>query len=884
MRIFSQTLLLIALLLVAYHTSAQEVEMTGRCLDMKKQPIENVRIYCDKCTETVSYSNERGEYVLIAPQDDSVHVVFRIDDYEEERRFETAGRRTMRLREVVFSFQQEEIIDVNSQVNDPFVVPKLSTVDVRNLPRTQVEYLIALTTAAVSNNELSSNYNVRGGNYDENLVYVNGFLINRPFLTRSGQQEGLSFINSALVQDVRFSAGGFDAQYGDKLSSVLDITYRTPKTFHGSLMASLLGVEGHVEGTSGSRFNYMVGLRYRANGYLLNSLPAKGAYNPVFYDGQALLNYDITEKLLWSTIIHFSSNNYRFQPQTQQTDFGTANEAYRFNVYFEGQEQTRFQTGTVGTALKYKPSERVNLDFYGSVFRTDEREYFDILGQYYINELETDPSKEQYGDSIGVLGIGSYLNHARNRLQASLYSIYHNGRWTIVDKRFNRDSSGIISHDLLWGVKFRYDDINDVLSEWTYIDSAGYSVPQDVNDKVELFETIKSKTHLINQRYTGFLQLNSMWSKGKKNYVAEVKRRRTVNGEKETETYYDTVPVSYGRLALSTGVRFGYTSFNNEFYVTPRIALTYFPRKYLEQDGKIKRRDVRYRFATGLYYQPPLYREFRYFDGTIHPDVQAQKSLHVVGGMDYFFNMKNRDEPFKFSAEAYYKYMWDVNTYEIINVRTRYYANNDVVAYAAGLDFNLHGQFVKGVESFFKIGFLTTKENVLGDYYYDYYNAEGEKIIFGYSDDQTVTDSVRVNPGYIPRPTDQLLNIGVLFQDRMPGFESFSAQLGLQFNSALPYGPPDFVRYKDTLRLKSYFRVDLGLSYDLLYKSQRGLKEPGKFAKRFSSAVISFEVFNLLGINNILSKQWIQDVEGKYYAIPNYLTQRRFNLKLLVRF
>jgi len=296
---------------------------------------------------------------------------------------------------------------------------------------------------------------------------------------------------------------------------------------------------------------------------------------------------------------------------------------------------------------------------------------------------------------------------------------------------------------------------------------------------------------------------------------------------------------------------------------------------------QIKRRNVEYRLSTGLYYQPPFYREFRQFNGDLNLNVLAQKSLHVVAGTDVYFNMWEREDPFKFTGEIYYKYLWDINPYEIENVRTRYYANNNATGYAYGLDLNINGQFVDGIETFFKLGLLSTKEDILDDYYYDYYNEAGEKIIFGYSEDQTVVDSTLVEPGFIPRPTDQWVNFSTLIQDRMPGFESFSVQMGLQYGSRLPYGPPDFYRYKDTLRIKSYFRVDIGFSYDFLYKER---EKQTFWNKRFTDAILSFEVFNLLGVNNVMSKQWVQDVSGKYYSIPNYLTQRRFNLKLIVRF
>jgi hypothetical protein len=661
-----------------------------------------------------------------------------------------------------------------------------------------------------------------------------------------------------------------------------------------------------VEHDAGTRFNYLVGARYRSNGYLLNSLPTKGSYNPVFWDAQILTNYALNDKLTWSLLGHFSSNDYRFAPQTQQTDFGTAQEAYSFNVYFEGEEDTRFQTMMGGTALKWLPGKKTKLDFYATAFNTVEREYFDILGEYFINQLETDPSKEEYGDSIAVLGIGSYLNHARNTLNATIINVYHNGEH--IFKRNFRDAERLRfqSHVVKWGVNFQQDYFYDKLSEWRLIDSAGYSLPQSENDKVELFEVIKSEQNLQAQRYTGFLQFNSNWSNNKKNVVATAKKKyrmRRPDGTtyREKRHFTDTIYESPNRWLLSVGARSGYTTANSEFYLTPRATVRFFPRVYMVRDSSVVRRNVEIRLSTGLYYQPPFYREFRTFTGALNMDVKSQKSFHAVLGTDVYFDMWDREVPFKFTAEAYYKYLWDVNTYEIENVRTRYYANNLARGYAYGLDLNLNGQFIEGIESYFKVGLLHTKEDVIGDYYYEYYNAAGELIKPGISTDIDPVDSVRIEPGYIPRPTDQWINFGALIQDRMPKFESLSVQMGLQFGSWLPYGPPDYSRYKDTLRQKSYFRVDIGTSYDFLYKYRQKEMKLSKmtkdeaaasnlkvkrnfFTRTFTDAILSFEVFNLLGINNVLSKQWIQDVSGKYYSIPNYLTQRRFNLKLILRF
>lgn len=885
---------------ISFLSVSQNSKVMGKCVDKRGTPIPNVQVYSDRAKKKLIYTDDQGEYVLQYEDVDSAVVIYRTHKFQEQQIVYPDGKRT-RVKTIKFPFQQETEVVVQGVHEDPLHRPDLPTVELRKLPGSGgVEKYLVYTTAAVSNNELTTNYNVRGGSYAENLVYVNGFKVYRTFLTRSGQQEGMSFIHTALVESVNFSAGGFEAQYGDKMSSVLDVTYRRPKKFGGSVTASLLGAEAHVEQAVGSRFDYIIGARYNSNGYLLNALPTKGAYNPVFWDAQFLTNYALTENLTWSVLGHFSSKNYRYYPQTQQTDFGTANEAYSFNIYFEGGEQTRFQTMMGGTSLKWKATENTQLDLYATIFNTNEREYFDILGQYYINELETDPSKEEFGDSIAVLGVGEFLNHARNKLDATIINIYHNGEHSFKKGYVDNERLKFRSHAMLWGVNFQADRFNDRLSEWKYIDSAGYSLPQGNGDEITLFETIKGNLDLEAQRYTGFVQLNSLWSTNQKNKVVTVSKKykqRDENGKRQRVkyTYTDTIKESPARWSLNLGVRGGHTTSNGEYWATPRAVVRYYPRVYMVKNHQVVRRNVNFHFATGMYYQPPFYREFRTFNGDLNLNVLAQKSIHAVLGTDVYFDMWDREVPFKFSAEAYYKYLWDVNTYEIENVRLRYYADNNVHGYAYGLDMNIHGQFVEGIESFFKVGLLHTEEDVEGDSYEEYYNAEGEKIIFGYSEDQVVVDTVVVYPGYVPRPTDQWLNFGALIQDRMPKYESFSVQMGMQFGSRLPYGPPDFKRYKDTLRMKSYFRVDIGMSYDFLYKYRKNfvanqskskedqvpLKE-NFFTRNFRDAILSFEVFNLLGVNNVLSKQWVQDVSGKYYSIPNYLTQRRFNLKLIL--
>ena len=867
-------------LIVIQFAFGQNIRLSGICVGKKNIPIQGVSIEL-KTNEKVQrqVSDSTGTYSFIVRLGDTARITFIYDDFKEFKTIFIEKTDNIELSEVYFPvLPQREVIYVQTKT-DPFAIEKLPLIDFQKISGS-IEKALVLTTSATSNNELTNNYNVRGGNYDENLVYVNGFMIYRPFLTRSGQQEGMSFIHSSLVESVRFSAGGFDAQYGDRLSSVLDITYKTPKKFGASCLASLLGVEAHVEQEVSHRFNYLVGARYRSNGYFLNTLPTKGSYNPVFADAQLLTNYNLSENVTFSFLGHFSLNNYQFSPQTSETDFGTANEAYSFRIYFDGQEKTRFQTMLGGLALKWQASKRTKLDFYTSVFNTDEREYFDIQGQYYINELETDPSKEEYGDSIAVLGVGTFLNHARNRLNATILSVYHNGEHQLFSNFTDASNKTFKVSTLKWGVQFQQDYFTDVLSEWKMIDSAGYSLPQASPDQVELFETIKGNLSLTTFRLSGFTQWNTSWTHLKKNYKVRISKKIKKGDSKDVKTYESIIPESSSKFALAMGLRGGYAQVNNEPYLTPRISITYFPRSYMVKDERIIKRGMSYRFSSGLYYQPPFYREFRTFDGKLNLNTNAQKSIHFVAGADYFFNMWGREKPFKLTGELFYKYLWDVNPYEIENVRTRYFAENNAIAYAYGFDLNIHGEFVKGIESFFKLGILSTYEDLKNDSYKEYFNAKGEKIIFGYSEDQVVVDSATTYPGFIPRPTDQIFTFGALVQDQMPGLENFTVQMGLQYGSPLPYGPPDHDRYKDVLRMKSYFRVDLGLSYDFMNTKKQKVSF---WTKKFSDALVSFEVFNLLGIKNVLSKQWIQDVEGRYYSIPNYLTNRLFNLKLIVR-
>ena len=866
------------MLLNLWSTNAQLVKMNGKCVSKNNKGLQGVLVDVSTYKRNTFISDSLGNYSFIATKGDTLKIRYRYDGKIIRRETIVNGNNEQYLETIKFDVSTIGQITLIEEKKDPFEIEYLKPLDYRKITGS-VEKSLVYSTPATSNNELTSNYNVRGGNYDENLVYVNGFQVYRPFLTRSGQQEGMSFIHSSLVQSLQFSAGGFQANYGDRLSSVLDITYKSPDSLESGGIVSLLGVEGYIGHRVNHRFNYLIGSRYRSNGYLLNSLPTKGAYNPVFMDAQFLGTYALTEKLDLVMLGHYSSNNFRFRPETQKTDFGVANEAYTFMIYFEGEEQTKFETSMGGLALKYRPSKQLNLDFYSTLFYSDEKEYFDILGQYYINQLETDPSKEEFGDSIAVLGVGSFLNHGRNRLKVSIANVYHEG-----DFRFKplKTVKYLEQHQLKWGVNFQLDQFSDTLSEWKLLDSAGYSLPQGSPNEVELFETLKNRAQLTGTRTTAFLQWNIIRSNIKKQYILAIPYKKFEAGTFSKKIWQDTLQESAAKWAISIGSRFGYTSVNQEIYVTPRFSLQYFPRNYMVQNDKLVRRQVVYRFATGLYYQPPFYREYRDFGGNLQLNVQSQKSLHAILGTDYYFQLWGRNTPFKLSSEVYYKYLWNINPYEIDNVRTRYYASNNARGFAYGIDANINGEFVSGIESFFKIGLMAVKEDIEGDSYIAYYNQAGERIIFGYSEDQLVVDSAVIEPEFIPRPTDQLLTIGTLIQDQMPGFEQFSVQMGLQYGSRLPYGPPDRERYKDTLRMKSYFRVDIGFSYDLL--SKKGNKMQRANVGLVENAEISLEIFNLLGIRNVLSKQWIQDVNGTFFSVPNYLTNRRINLKLILQF
>jgi len=867
----------------------QTVVVSGRVIDTDGLPLKGATIKINGINQTY-YSNDKGYFEIPLPQNDTYSLQVAYLNHYPYKADIAVTTEDLWIGDIIMLEKTIDPITIE-YIKPPDFFDKFPAIDYNRIPSTtgNFEDLIKMAGIGVSSsNELSSNYNVRGGNYDENDIFVNGVIqIYRPFLVRAGQQEGLSFIHGEFVESIFFSAGGFDANYGDVLSSVLDVRYREPTEFGGSAQISLMGGQAHIEGRfDGRRGNYILGARYRNNSYILGSLPTQGDYNPTFFDVQGMTNYYLDydgpnayKKLFF--LGHYSSNNYRFVPTTRTTSWGTVNEAYQLRVFFEGQEETKFSTFTLATGYEWKINKRTRMNLVASVFHSVESEHFDVLGEYWINELETDPSKEEFGDSTSNVGVGGFLDHARNDLNVWIGNIYYDGHYDLIaHENVEKESSRF--GELSWGVKAQYEHFNDILSEWHMIDSAGYSIPQGDTATIELKDVIKQNNLVESYRYSGHFQFTENFVKKKVVYL-DLKKKIRADSNVSTIYFQDTLDASPSKLSITFGTRGGFRTYNEEFWITPRLNITYIPRAYfLDEDSNVVRRNVKFKFATGLYYQPPLYRTMRYIDGTINPDVVSQKSWHNVIGSDVYFKIWDRE--FKFIAEAYYKHMWDIVPYEIDNVRIRYYAENNAVAYAYGVDAKINGQFVNGVESFFRIGFLKTMENIENDDYYHYVNSDGDTILPGYTFNQTIVDSIHIEPGWIPRPTDQTLTFTLFFQDKMPKYENFKVSANLNFGTPLPYGPPSYERYKDVLRTKAYFRLDLGFMYDFVNKDSKKTHPDSKFHKAFNQFTLSLDAFNLLGIKNIVSYQWLQDIAGRYYAIPNHLTGRRINLRLMITF
>lgn len=818
----------ILLLFFVATSFAQNVILKGIVQDEDGYPIENAVVRAIEM-DVQAMTNEHGQFTIQLPQNREIkffvqHLSHRDSLFSITTRQKNITDYVITLRTIGEQLETVNIIGGNTngyvQVN-----PKL-TFQLPS-PTGGMESLVKMLPGTSSSNELSSQYNVRGGNFDENLVFVNGINIYRPFLVRNAQQEGMSFINSDLTGNVVFSAGGFDAKYGDKMSSVLDVQYKEPTKYGGSISASLLGVSAHAEGLVDSCFSFLVGIRYKTNSYLFRSLETSGNYKPNFFDTQFLLNWKINKKFSISFLGNIAFNTYKFQPDSVNKNYGTIGNSANLTAYYDGQEVDKYRNYLGGLTFTYKPSEKSIYKAIISSYYANERETYDIMAQYWLHEthLGSDFSAEM-GD---LLGYGSYLEHARNSLSSLV---------TAAD--FQGIHKLLYHNTLQWGFKAQNEYIVDNIKEWTMIDSSGYTLPQIQTTPGEIVPFGDEAREL---------------TLGENNYLVSV---NTLNTWRFTGYIQDTWKIegdSANRFSLTGGLRFHYWTFNpKEFTVSPRLAFICKPRW---------KSDWQFSLRTGLYYQPAFYREMRYADGTLNHNIKSQRSYQVVAGAEYNFKLWRR--PFKFTAEAYYKYLDRLITYNVNNVQIIYNGNNNAKGFATGIDMRISGEFVRGLESWFSVSLMKTMEDVIGDYKVD---AEGNI--------QEI--------GYIPRPTDQRVSFNLFFQDHIPFFPQFRVHLNFVFASGLPYGPPKAEPAMRVFRTTWYRRVDLGMSFMFLEQSRDRMQHKSKFLRSIKNAGVYVEVFNILGVNNVSSYMWVTDIHNIQRSIPTYLTGRLVNVKLMVEF
>lgn len=814
-------LLLLISILYSSALWAQKATVRGVILDVFDEPIPSVNITFGN---TGAISDLDGYYLIEITANEDVQLTYsHIGHKNVQATLNLSNNEDYELNPVMKTdIEQIATVVISGRENKRVEgITTLSPEAIRRMPSaiSGVTSLLTSLPGINSNNELSTQYAVRGGNYDENLVYVNEIEVYRPFLIRSGQQEGLSFVNDDLTSSVDFSAGGFQAKFGDKLSSVLDITYRKPTELQASLDASLLGVSVSAGDISDDgKFTGIVGLRYRDNSLFVNAKETQTNFKPTFLDAQTYLSYKFNNKLEIGFLGNVAINKYSYKPLTRQTNFGTLADPVALLVFYEGQEEDKYDTYFGALKATYVASQNYTAKFIGSIYQTQEQEYFDILAQYRLGEVDTSIGSENLGDVTFSEGIGSQLTHARNNLDALIVNLEHKGNATIGE------------NEIEYGVKFTHEDIRDRVQEYEIIDSAGFSIRPPLVDFANLqpyepftsdivpYTNIRAQNDVQINRLSGYGQ----WSK------------RTTIGSSD--------------LWLNAGVRaHNWTVSGQDIQSTTQTVFS--PRGQVSLKPNWDR-DMLFRLSGGVYHQPPFYRELRDSTGTVRPGVKAQKSIHIVLGNDYSFNLWDR--PFTLNSEVYYKKLTDVNPYTLDNVRIRYRASNNAVAYSYGLDLRLAGEFVPGTESWISLGYLKTEENI---------------------DDK----------GYIFRPTDQRLKIGMLFQDYVKVVPNLKGYLNLQYNTGLPGGSPSYADpYNFQERLPDYKRVDLGVSYVLIDAIRP--KEEGVF-KYFKELTLGAEIFNIFDVQNSISNTFVRDVYTKVqYSIPNYLSPRVFNVRLTAKF
>ena len=808
--------------------------VSGKVIDENENILKGVSITILGKQNSI-ITSDSGTYRLKVPADKAFALVFSFSGYREEQK------------NFFLSENEEENVVVklynSSKLLNPVVISdqkertetglvKINPKSATTLPGATggVEGLIKILVG--SNNELTSQYSVRGGNYDENLIYINDFEIYRPYLVSNAQQEGLSFINPELVKNISFYTGGFQAKYGDKISSVLDIQYKKPTAFSGSVYISLLEQGFHLEGSSkNQKLSWLFGVRSKTNKDLLSSQEVQGNYIPSAADVQGLVSYRFSKKLELEILGIASGSKFTLFPQSAQKSSAVFSPLFTadlaLDIFFSGQEIDNYNTNLIGLSLNQYVSKKINLKWMASHYADNENENYDITGDYLFGERDFDKTSSTYGEIINPLGAGLYQDYARNSLNIEVYNFSHKGSY---DKG---------KHFIQWGASFDHTIIHDKLNEWKLQDSAGYSLPYDPN-MLNLSSVTKSSANLNVDKYSGYVQDNIR--------LGDAAR-----------------PVT-----LQAGVRFNYNSLNREFIVSPRVQFSYKP------DWE---KDIVFKTSAGVYDQPPFYREMRGYSGIVNTALKSQKSKQIVAGFDY--NLSTGEHPMRITTEAYYKSLTDVDIYDIDNVRIQYYGNNNAIAYAAGLETRLYTELVKDAESWLSIGIGQTKEKLDNDNYYLYTNASGQ-IITSTTTDQVVADSLKKEVGYIRRPTDRRVTLGLFLQDYLSTNKNFKVHLNMIYGSNMPYNIPNSVRYRDALIIEPYIRVDIGFSALLL--SEKSLRRSHSPFRGFENIWASLEVFNLIDRANVISYQLIKDFANNTFAIPNRLTPRLINFKLIARF
>lgn len=800
--------------------------ISGKILDENENPLQSVSIVMLGRESGLS-SSDSGTFRMLVPADKAFALIFShtgykslqknfiLNDKEEEHIVIRLERSESKLKNVTVTDEHDrkEVGLIRINPKDAITIPT---------PIGGIESIIKVYVG--SNNELTSQYSVRGGNYDENLIYINEYEIFRPYLVSNAQQEGLSFINPEMTRNVSFYNGGFQAKYGDKISSVLDIQYKKPVSFGGAAYISLLEQGLELEDVSkNKRFSYIIGARNRNLNNVLSAQETKGNYVPSSSDIQGLFTFQINQKNSFEFFTIYSQTSFNLIPRSSQLSTAVFSPYFSANfgldIFFSGQEKDKYKTGLAGLTWNRQVNKNLKLKWILSTFSDLESQNYDITGDYLFGERNFDKGSPDFGIIINPLGIGSNQNFARDNLKTHLYSFAHKGY-------LNKENQF-----LQWGLGAELQTILEQVHEWVYEDSVGYSLPFQPGS-LNLNYVVNGNNKLNIGRFTGFLQDNISF--------------------KNNPTF-----------SLQAGARLNYNTSTGQLLFSPRMGISWKPVQ--------SKKDIIYKAALGIYDQPPFYRELRAPDGSINSAVKAQQSFQATVGID--MNFAAREKPFRLSVEAYYKNLWNVNPYNVNNVNVQYFANNNAKAYALGIEGRLFANLVKDAESWVSIGFMQTKEKINGASYFDYSRDSLNRPI----------DSTLVQQGWIRRPTDRLFTLGMFIQDYLSTNKNFKVYLNLIYGSNLPYSVPGSVKYRDALIIEPYIRADIGFSALLLDNDKSNRRSHDPFRK-FENIWATLEIFNVIDRENTISYLFVKDFANVTYAMPQRLTPRLINLKLTARF